>query len=588
MADVFLSYERSAQPTVELVARLLSAGGLTVWWDGLINPGVDYEAAIDAELEASLAVVVFWTAAARNSDWVKSEANSAYNADKIISVRLDDSPPPRPHEMREMVDLIGWAGRPDHPQWQRLMSRLQEHVAARRATTSTATGDKGALLPLMSDQELALLSRTVSAATGVTIERVLTRGEVSIVFQAKRDYDDVAVKVVRDTPLTQADRLAIEAAVEASQRLHPDPTLVHNRGVKFDGQNCFIVMDMVRGVGLDDLVARSGALGRRQAAQVLHDVCHAVHRAHTIGMRHLRIVPGEVFYEDGRARISPINFADFLGDVDRRRRKFLIDNEISPYTAPEAWHPIADFVQRMALQVPVDSDEAALALARSADQYALGMLGWFMLSGREPFTFHCAADAVRYLQEAPRFSAQIREAPWRWTAPELAWVLSRMVAYEPSQRWPDLGEIAQHVGAMCGRVNAVPYLNTAMRSFESGVFDEPAFFQSFYDRLRQRSERARVLFTDEGVQRQIPKLKSAIGRLLRFQPGLERDPELDQYVASHRRMHLRRTDFDAFVQCLLDTLAQYDTDAHPHGTVGVAWRVVLWPGVHYMAERLDV
>ena len=69
MADVFLSYERSSQAVAELAARLLTASGLTVWWDGLISPGVDYEAAIDAELEAALAVVVFWTPAARASDW---------------------------------------------------------------------------------------------------------------------------------------------------------------------------------------------------------------------------------------------------------------------------------------------------------------------------------------------------------------------------------------------------------------------------------------------------------------------------------------------------------------------------------------
>ena len=203
-------------------------------------------------------------------------------------------------------------------------------------------------------------------------------------------------------------------------------------------------------------------------------------------------------------------------------------------------------------------------------------------------TTRYVADSVRYLREAPGFARKVREAvPWRFAAPELAWMVSRMVEVDPRHRWPDLAQLTQHLGALCGRAPTVPYQNAAMRSVQAGLLDQPSFFRAFYARLRQRSERARRLFSDDAVERQIHKLKSAVVHLLRFQPGLEHNPELDGYVRAHAAMGLRQEDFHTFVECFLEALARDEPHAGPYGDLGVAWRIVLWPGVHYMAERLE-
>lgn len=99
MADVFISYSKAnADLTIEL-AKALEAKGLTVWWDTDLVAGDAFRQTILSELQASKAVVVIWTQASINSQWVLSEAIRALKLNKLIQVRAPDitpgdAPPP--------------------------------------------------------------------------------------------------------------------------------------------------------------------------------------------------------------------------------------------------------------------------------------------------------------------------------------------------------------------------------------------------------------------------------------------------------------------------------------------------------------
>ena len=89
MADIFLSYARDDREKAESLARTLQEAGWSVWWDRSILPGSSYEQVIEHELSSASSVVVLWSAAASQSNWVRDEATLAQSRNVLVSVLID-------------------------------------------------------------------------------------------------------------------------------------------------------------------------------------------------------------------------------------------------------------------------------------------------------------------------------------------------------------------------------------------------------------------------------------------------------------------------------------------------------------------
>jgi hypothetical protein len=90
MADVFISYSKVDSIDIAEFADELRANGFTVWWDNALIAGERFAEAILAELTAARAVIVIWSAASIQSDWVRSEATRALTRGILIPVRTED------------------------------------------------------------------------------------------------------------------------------------------------------------------------------------------------------------------------------------------------------------------------------------------------------------------------------------------------------------------------------------------------------------------------------------------------------------------------------------------------------------------
>jgi hypothetical protein len=109
MADVFISYAKTARPQTEGLAIFLAGEGYSVWWDAALLSGDSFRSVILKELDAAKAVIVIWTPASVQSEWVISEAERAAAAGKLITLRTRDIPIqsiPMPFGVRhtELVD----------------------------------------------------------------------------------------------------------------------------------------------------------------------------------------------------------------------------------------------------------------------------------------------------------------------------------------------------------------------------------------------------------------------------------------------------------------------------------------------------
>ena len=111
MADVFLSYSRRDRTAVGAIAEALAAGGRSLWWDPALKSGEDYAEVIEREIGAARCCVVAWSASARDSLWVKAEANEALDAGKIVQLTIDGAKLPLPFTMLHYLDFSRWPGR---------------------------------------------------------------------------------------------------------------------------------------------------------------------------------------------------------------------------------------------------------------------------------------------------------------------------------------------------------------------------------------------------------------------------------------------------------------------------------------------
>jgi tetratricopeptide (TPR) repeat protein/TolB-like protein len=147
MADVFVSYARSAEPKARRIADALGAAGYAVWWDRNLLPHHAFAQTIEAEIRAAKAVVVVWSRAALDSEWVRAEADLARHHGKLVQVIADGVVLPLPFNQIQAVDLSQWNGSGDADEWRKVLTSV-EQLTSRPATTTPPSSRLSRLLAL--------------------------------------------------------------------------------------------------------------------------------------------------------------------------------------------------------------------------------------------------------------------------------------------------------------------------------------------------------------------------------------------------------------------------------------------------------
>jgi hypothetical protein len=124
MADVFLSYARATRPRIAEIGDALEGGGYSLWWDKALNASDDYAMVIEAQLDAARCVVVAWSAHARQSLWVRAEANEALDSGKLVQINLDGTRLPLPFGVLHFLDFARWRGERQGTPWSDFDARV--------------------------------------------------------------------------------------------------------------------------------------------------------------------------------------------------------------------------------------------------------------------------------------------------------------------------------------------------------------------------------------------------------------------------------------------------------------------------------
>ncbi|GLQ21487.1 TIR domain-containing protein [Algimonas porphyrae] len=111
--SVFFSYSRQDQAQALPIIQAIEAAGYSVWWDGMLEGGTSFLETTEAALERAKAVVVLWSRHSVTSHWVRDEATSGRERERMIPLTLDGTMPPLGFRQVQVIDMRGWHKAPE-------------------------------------------------------------------------------------------------------------------------------------------------------------------------------------------------------------------------------------------------------------------------------------------------------------------------------------------------------------------------------------------------------------------------------------------------------------------------------------------
>lgn len=239
----------------------------------------------------------------------------------------------------------------------------------------------------------------------------IARGGSGIVFRARQVSLDrvVALKMLRDrglfTSSIETERLRAEAAAAAALD-HPNIVPIHEVGVHDDQP--YFSMKFVDGGTLQWRMAEFQS-NPPKAVALMAKIARAVHHAHSRGMLHRDLKPGNILVDHaGEPHITDFGLARRMGQVSQ----LSITGQIvgTPhYMAPEQIRGIGR------------------NLTPGVDIYGMGAMLYELLEGRRPFDADDLIELFRLVAESPPPSP--RRAPTT-----LAPVVLKCLAKNPAER----------------------------------------------------------------------------------------------------------------------------------------------------------
>jgi serine/threonine protein kinase, bacterial len=272
------------------------------------------------------------------------------------------------------------------PQCGVMLDALTTTCGACGAVITGAGADTG-----RGDKVRARLQDTIGDA--FVLGDLLGRGGMGIVYRAREvSLDrDVALKVLAFDPILNPDAYArFEREAKLAARLdHPHIVPIFSVGQR--AGVAFYTMRLVKGGSVEQLVTPGTGLEFDRALSILRDVAAALDYAHANGVVHRDIKPANILIGDsGHAMVADFGIARaFGGDAGATATATGVVGSPA-YMSPEQWRG-----------EKVDG---------RADQYALGVLAFELLTGRRPFADASMQELLRmHLAEDPPDIVSLRD-----------------------------------------------------------------------------------------------------------------------------------------------------------------------------------
>jgi len=197
---------------------------------------------------------------------------------------------------------------------------------------------------------------------------------------------------------------------------HPNVVKVYDLGSWKEHK--YITMEHIEGMNLEQWVRLQSGIDIPMAVKMLIDISRGLQSAHDLGIIHRDIKPQNILLKDGKTpKILDFGIARGAEGSDMTTSGFVMGSP--KYMSPEQ-------VQAM----PLDA---------RTDIYSMGVLMYFVFTGREPFVGDTpSVIAYKHIGEAPRPPREINAAIPEW----LSDIVLRALAKDREQRFASAADLA--------------------------------------------------------------------------------------------------------------------------------------------------
>ncbi len=233
-----------------------------------------------------------------------------------------------------------------------------------------------------------------------TLDEKLGEGGMGVVYRAHHAMlqRPTAIKLLSAEKTTDQTIARFEREVQQTARLnHPNTIAIYDYGRTPEGI-FYYAMEYLQGINLEDLVKRHGPQPEGRVIAILRQVCGSLAEAHAIGLIHRDIKPANMILTERGGVYDFVKLLDFglVKALDSRKESGLTT---------------AGSLTGTPLYMPPEAIQHEQLDARS-DLYALGAVGYFLLTGHPVFD---AQNVLQILQkhamEAPQLPSERLNRP---------------------------------------------------------------------------------------------------------------------------------------------------------------------------------
>jgi serine/threonine-protein kinase len=250
------------------------------------------------------------------------------------------------------------------------------------------------IVAIFGSYRVSLLERRFQEAERLgqyRLKRFLGQGGMGDVYLGEHVLlkQPFAVKLLRPERISDERVLKrFEAEVHSMAKLqHWNTVEIYDYGHAPDG-SFYYVMEYLPGLTLDQIVSRFGPLSSGRAIRMLLQVCNALNEAHSIGLTHRDIKPGNIIVCERAGIYDVAKLLDFglVKSVENSDSRLTMEGTIAGTPA---------------FMSPEQASGSASVHARS-DIYSLGAVAYFLLTGRPPFANRTSTQMIAaHIYETP-------------------------------------------------------------------------------------------------------------------------------------------------------------------------------------------
>ena len=325
--------------------------------------------------------------------------------------------------------------------------RLENGV---QAPAAVDFGEKSGLaFAAMMEQAESLLGTRL--AGDLVLDRYIGAGKFAWVFEAAGRPERTAAKLLYRSDDQGLRRFQREIKVMRELPANPNCVAYRGHGLLDDGTP-WVAMEFVDGFTLQSVLRSGRRIPERAACTLMAQVCDGFRELHKLGLAHRDITPDNVMVTH-KGRLVKIMDFGLVQDSQGLLRLFEERDILAGHDFADDLDEglIAGTPEYMAPEQITDPRRGARQTDTTADVYALGVLFFQLVTGRQLFPFAAGSGGltgrdglVRYLNYRQSFRDEDLEAPTGVDA-ELWSIMRKALARDPKGRQRTAAELGDDI-----------------------------------------------------------------------------------------------------------------------------------------------